>query len=129
MIRNAKIFILGLAVMLVLGFAFSGTAGAAGASGSAKNDVCEGITSAGGSCTSNGSALTGIFELIINIISVIGGFAAVVMIMIGGFRYVTSGGDSSKVSSAKSSIIYAIVGLLVIVFAQVIVRYVVKQAT
>ena len=51
------------------------------------------------------------------------------MIIYGGFRYVTSGGDSGHVSSAKNTIIYAIVGLVVVALAQFIVQYVLNQVS
>lgn len=66
-------------------------------------------------------------QSIINILSVVVGIVAVFMIIISGFRYITSGGDSARVSSAKNTIIYAIVGLIVIALAQVIVRFVIAK--
>ena len=57
------------------------------------------------------------------------GIAAVVMIIIGGLRYVTSNGDSGQVGNAKNTILYAVVGLVVVALAQVIVRFVVAKAT
>lgn len=65
---------------------------------------------------------------IVDLISVIVGIIAVFMIIIGGLRYITSGGDSGKVSSAKNTIIYAIVGLIVVALAQVIVRFVISNS-
>ena len=60
----------------------------------------------------------------INIFSLVVGVVSVIMIIIGGFRYIISGGDSSSVQGAKNTILYAIVGLLIVVFAQVIIRFV-----
>jgi hypothetical protein len=68
-------------------------------------------------------------EQIINIMSLVVGVVAVVMIIIGGFKYVTSGGDSGNVTGAKNTILYAVVGLVVVALAQVIVRFVVDRAT
>jgi hypothetical protein len=51
------------------------------------------------------------------------------MILIGGFRYITSGGDSGNVSGAKNTILYAIVGLVIVALAQFIVRFVLSQST
>ena len=56
------------------------------------------------------------------------GVVAVIMIIIGGLKYITSSGDSNNVSSAKNTILYAIIGLVVVVLAQVIVRFVVTKA-
>ncbi|HLG90750.1 MAG TPA: pilin [Candidatus Saccharimonadales bacterium] len=66
---------------------------------------------------------------IINIISVIVGVVAVIMIIVGGFRYITSGGSPEKVTGAKNTILYGIVGLIIVALAQVIVRFVLKQVT
>jgi uncharacterized membrane protein YuzA (DUF378 family) len=66
---------------------------------------------------------------IINLISIIVSIAAVIMIIIGGFRYIASAGDSGGVSSAKNTIIYAIVGLIVVAMAQIIVRFVLNKST
>ena len=65
---------------------------------------------------------------IVNILSIIVGVIAVIMIIFGGLRYITSGGDSSKVGTAKNTIIYAIVGLVIVAFAQFIVRFVLSAA-
>ena len=66
---------------------------------------------------------------IVNIISVIVGVVAVIMIIVGGFRYVTSGGTSEKVTSAKNTILYGIIGLIIVALAQVIVRFVLRETT
>ncbi len=55
---------------------------------------------------------------IANIIAFIAGVAAIVVIMVGGFEYVRSGGESSKVSKAKNTILFAVVGLIVVVLAR-----------
>jgi hypothetical protein len=66
---------------------------------------------------------------IINILSVIVGIIAVIMIIIGGFRYITSGGASEKVTGAKNTLLYAIIGLIIVALAQVIVRFVLRNTT
>lgn len=66
---------------------------------------------------------------ILNIFSVIIGVVAVIMIMIGGLRYITSGGASDRVAGAKNTILYAVIGLIVVALAQVIVRFVLNTAT
>ena len=66
---------------------------------------------------------------IVNIFSIIVGIVSVIMIIYGGFRYVTSGGDSGNVSNAKNTIIYAIIGLVVVALAQFIVQFVLDKVT
>ena len=73
---------------------------------------------------SAGQSLNDLVSTIINVLSVIVGVVAVIMIIIGGRKYITSGGDSNNVASAKNTIIYAIIGLIIVALAQVIVRFV-----
>lgn len=51
------------------------------------------------------------------------GIAAVFMIIFGGFRYVTSNGDSGKLEGAKNTILYSVVGLVVAIFAYALVNF------
>lgn len=68
-------------------------------------------------------------KLIVNFLSFIVGVVAVIMIIIAGLKYITSGGDSNNVASAKNTILYAIVGLVIVALAQVIVRFVLQKAS
>ena len=70
-----------------------------------------------------------IIRTVINIFSIVVGVVAVIMIIVGGFRYITSGGDSSNVSSAKNTIIYALIGLVIVALAQFIVQFVLNKVT
>lgn len=72
--------------------------------------------------------LNKIISEVINFFSVIIGIIAVLMIIVGGFRYIISGGDSGNVTSAKNTILYAIIGLLIVVFAQFIVKFILSKA-
>lgn len=74
------------------------------------------------------SRLNNIIKTVINIVSIVVGVVAVIMIVFGGLKYITSGGESSNVSSAKNTIIYAIVGLVVVALAQFIVRFVLDKS-
>lgn len=69
-----------------------------------------------------------IIRLVINIFSLVVGVISVIMIIIGGLKYITSGGESSNVSGAKNTILYAVIGLIVVALAQVIVRFVLQKA-
>ncbi|MEO6513585.1 MAG: pilin [Candidatus Saccharimonadales bacterium] len=94
----------------------------------AKSDVCAGAAITGANCADGGIGLNGVITNVINILSAVIGVAAVIMIILAGFKYITSGGDPSGVKSAKDSLIYAIVGLLVVALAQTIVRFVLHAA-
>jgi hypothetical protein len=85
-----------------------------------------------GDCTtpsdnSTGSDFATLAAKIINILSVIVGVVAVVMIIFGGFKYITSGGESGNVSGAKNTLVYAIVGLVIVALAQFIVHFVLNN--
>ena len=67
---------------------------------------------------------TGIFSTVTNVLLFIIGAISVIMIIIGGLRYVVSGGDSSNVSAAKNTILYAIVGLIVALLAYAVINFV-----
>lgn len=80
--------------------------------------------------TANGDAtqtVNSILEDVINIFSLVVGIVAVIMIIVGGLKYITSGGDSGNVTGAKNTILYAVVGLVIVALAQIIVRYVLTQ--
>lgn len=70
-----------------------------------------------------------IIELVINIFSLVVGVISVIMIIVGGLKYITSGGESGSVSGAKNTILYAVIGLVVVALAQVIVRFVLSRVS
>src|SRR3989344_2370376 len=70
-----------------------------------------------------------LIKRIINLLSVIVGVVAVVMIIVGGLRYITSGGSDTSVTGAKNTILYAIIGLIIVALAQILVRFVLRQVT
>ena len=98
----------------------------------AKSNACAGIT--GGatstSCgTSSDSTVSNLTHTVTNLLSIAVGVVSVVMIIIGGIKLATSGGDPSKAKSGRSTVIYALIGLAVAVLAQVLVNVVFKQAS
>jgi cytochrome bd-type quinol oxidase subunit 2 len=64
---------------------------------------------------------------VINFFSALVGIVSVIMIIYGGFKYISSGGDSGNVQSAKNTIIYAVIGLVVVAMAQFIVQFVLNK--
>jgi cytochrome bd-type quinol oxidase subunit 2 len=101
-----------------------------------QDSVCSGtgisINTSGGACTNPdvGGAEQKVNDTIsrgLNIFSAIVGIIAVVMIIVGGVKYITSQGESANVTSAKNTILYALVGLVVVALAQVIVRFVIGR--
>lgn len=78
-------------------------------------------------CPSNLFGDTGVFRQVTNVILYIVGIVAVIMLIIGGIRYVVSGGDSKKVTDAKNTVLYAIIGLVVCFLAFAIVNFVISS--
>ena len=66
----------------------------------------------------------GVFGRITNVILLIVGIVSVIMLIYGGLRYILSGGDSKKVTDAKNTILYAIIGLIISLLAYAIVNFV-----
>jgi len=98
--------------------------------------TCQGVSvisqNTSGNCDSfktSSRSLDGIVSLILNILSGIVGIVAVVMIIISGLKYVTSGGSSEKTTSAKETILYAVIGLIIVALAQIIVKFILHKAS
>jgi hypothetical protein len=68
-----------------------------------------------------------IITVVINAFSLIVGIAAVIMIIVGGLKYIISGGEAGNVTSAKNTILYAIIGLVVVALAQFVVKFVLNK--
>lgn len=79
-------------------------------------------------CGTGTNSVGKLVSSIVGLLSTIVGIAAVIMIIISGFKYVTSGGDSGGIASAKTTLIYALVGLAIAALAQVLVRFVLNTA-
>lgn len=96
----------------------------------AKDEVCKGIaaSSSSGVC-SDSSRLTinTVLKTVVNVLSAVAAIMAVIMLVIAGFKYITSEGDSGKVNSARSTLTYALVGILVVALSQSLVRFVLDR--
>lgn len=69
----------------------------------------------------------GVLKKVSLILSFVGGVTAVIIVMVGGFNYVTSDGDPKKMASARGRITGAIVGLIIMAAAETIVVFVVSR--
>jgi len=92
-----------------------------------KEAVCEGINSVTESGCETDISLNEVVSNIINLFSVIIGVVAVIMIIVAGFKYITAAGDSNSVTSAKHTLVYAIIGLVIVGLSQAIVRFVLQN--
>lgn len=132
-LRNMIVSLLSVATLLAVPLAVPALAAADSA---IQNSLCGGASSltvnGTGSCsdTSNGTDQVNSFiKTIVNVFTAIVGVVAVIMIVVGGFQYITSGGDSGKISTAKNTIIYAIIGLVFVALAQIFVQFVLNKLT
>jgi hypothetical protein len=69
----------------------------------------------------------GVFKTITNVLLFLIGAISVIMLIYGGIRYVVSGGDSGAVTSAKNTILYAVVGIVVAILAYALVNFVITS--
>jgi hypothetical protein len=89
----------------------------------------------GANCAASSSNATslfssgGVFQTVSNVLIFIVGAIAVIMLIIGGLRYVISQGDKGNVESAKNTILYAVIGIVVAVMAYAIVNFVAGSLT
>lgn len=99
------------------------------------DQACQGIQSGGTAavstvpdCDNAGeSTVNGVLKVALNIFSLIVGVIAVIMIVFGGLKFILSKGDPSNISLARNTIIYAVVGIVIVALAQFIVRFVLTK--
>lgn len=70
---------------------------------------------------------SGIFTRITSIALYVIGAISVIMLIWGGLRYILSGGDSKKITDAKNTVLYAIIGLIIAFLAYAIIRFVLNS--
>ena len=132
--QKLKQFILGVAALFTLAMPMFAV-GTVAAQTDIQRNLCAGANlNVNETCnpaddTEATNKVNSLLSTVINIFSLIVGVIAVIMIIIGGLRYITSGGDSGNVTAAKNTILYAIIGLVVVALAQFIVRFVLAKVT
>jgi hypothetical protein len=75
------------------------------------------------------TTLTGFILRVINIALALAGLIAVLFLIIGGFRYITAGGNEDASGQAKKIILNAVIGIIVIILSFVVVRVVSNTLT
>ena len=73
---------------------------------------------------SEGADIWGIVQIGINTVLVLTGILCTIFIIMAGIKYATSGGDEKKITSAKHTLTYAIIGLVIALLAGIIVNFV-----
>ena len=98
-------------------------------SGNAGSTVCQEQNKTQGQTTTSNSLYgpKGIVTITANLLSILIGIIAVVMVMIAGLKFITSQGDSGNIASARNTALYAVIGLIVVALAQSIVIFVLAK--
>lgn len=94
--------------------------------------ICQGEVEDSSVCNVDGSndpiaGQEGVIIRTVTILSYIVGFASVLMVMVGGLKFITANGDPNSVSSARNTVLYALIGVVVFLSSQLIVRFVVSR--
>ncbi len=123
--KHLRLFIASWAVVLGL----TGLVPAVALADNPQQTVCQtlGSNSDCSKTPDNSVSINSIIKALINILSLVLGVVSVVMIMVSGFKYVTASGDTNKITSAKNTLVYAIIGLVIAALAQTIVRFVLAK--
>jgi choline-glycine betaine transporter len=84
------------------------------------------------SCTPDGTknpltGADGLLAKIADVVAIIAGIAAVIMVLIGGFRYITANGDAQSATTARRTVLAAVIGLIVIVASWSIISFVLRR--
>jgi len=129
--KTIKTLLAGLLVVPALAFGVAAlsptqTAYAAECDGPVLNITTGSPCAQGDNTPSNLFGVGGIFTTIVNILLFIIGAIAVIMLIIGGIRYVVSGGDAAAITGAKNTILYAVIGIVVAILAYAIVNFVIN---
>ena len=127
-INSIKIMLASLLAIAVLAFGMGATQFVSASA----SDLKDGALAAKGdsvkSCLfTTTSCSNGIFTSIVNVALFLIGAISVIMIIYGGIRYTISGGEAKNVKTAKDTIMYAIVGLVVAILAYAIVNFVIAK--
>jgi hypothetical protein len=119
-----KIFITAIAIVCLAGL--GAVAQAATPSEIIQQGVCM-TAQDQATCNSGGLFSGGIFQRIANVLIFITGAISVIMVVIGGLKYVLSQGNPGAVEGAKNTILYAVIGLIIAILAFAIVNFVLAQ--
>jgi len=128
--EKVKTIVMGLAAVATLGTAtlVAPVASAADNSlqGETAYETASTYTTGDGTNQQSGqkTSLMETLQIIINVALGIIGFIAVAMIIVGGVQYTTSAGDAAKVTKAKNTILYGVVGLVIALLAFAIVNFI-----
>lgn len=122
MMNKVKIAILSIVTLIGLAFIAPTVTYAS----TATDAIQKGVNDVGGTDSGNNVSLETRVKDVTNVLLFVVGAIAVIMIIVGGVRYVVSGGEGSAVKNAKNTIMYAVIGLVVAILAYALVNFVIK---
>ena len=101
-----------------------------GPTGALSQKACEATKNAGSTICAdadkdNLDGQGGFISVITNTILFVAGIAAVIAIVLGGIKYASANGEAQKITSAKNTIMYSVIGLIITIMAWGIVQFVV----
>jgi|ERR1035437_4716843 hypothetical protein len=94
----------------------------ASGSSASSSTVCQDATS-----QQSGNPVINVTKIVINLLSILVGVVAVISLIIAGVKFTLSQGDPAGITNARDTIIYSIVGLVVVALAQAIVVFVLSR--
>ena len=128
--KKLQLLIVSVITALTLGLGLSAPAFAV----DPLQEACQGAAASSATCQGRSGGASnpltgpsGVLTKATQIIAIVTGIAAVIMIIIGGFRFVLAGGDVSALTSARKTVIYAAVGAVIAISAQFIVTFVIGK--
>lgn len=90
------------------------------------SSLCKGYKQ-GEEATPGDNAVLTLIKRIINILSFVAGALVVFMVIYGGFKYITSAGEPQKAASGRQTILYALIGIVVVVLARQLILFAVDR--
>lgn len=94
---------------------------------SATDQINTGASAACGDSCNTGVTSQSIFNQVANALTYLIGGLSVIMIIVGGLRYVTSNGDSKQTTAARQTILYAVVGVVVAICSYAIIQFITSR--
>jgi hypothetical protein len=125
LLRSLAVLAVVIGAASTMAFALPHTASAVDFFGGICDEEGRGTAACSGTGEDNLSGTDGIILRVANLVAIVSGIAAVIVIMVAAIMFITAAGDSNKISTAKRTIVYAVVGLAIIALSRVIVIFVI----
>lgn len=88
-------------------------------------NICKSISNN----NSTGNPINNIIDSILGVITYIAGILAVILILVSGYRFVTSGGNPNAITQARQTLMYALIGIIVVAVSQSLILFIFSKVT